>query len=114
MSLLLTAVISALGIISGKLVFKKWTNHLTFYCLIMEGLVFLYELKLLPYPDIIPIALFLLVSAFLSFLFGILTVITARNLGRNDIGYFGKNNLTLTIISDNGSVIKYSIIFFGI
>ncbi len=74
MSLLLIAVISILGIILGKLLFRKWINHLTIYCVIMGGLIFLYELKLLPYPKIIPFAWFFLIGSFLSFLLGIITI----------------------------------------
>ena len=44
MSLLLIAVISIIGILLGKFLFTKWVNHLTIYCFIMGGLIFLYEL----------------------------------------------------------------------
>jgi len=63
MSLILIAFITFIGILLGKLLFKKWFNHLTLYCVIMGGLIFFYELKLLPYPDIIPLAWFMLVSS---------------------------------------------------
>ena len=46
----------------------------------MGGLVFFYELKLLPYPDIIPLAWFMIVASFLAFVLGIITVFTTRNL----------------------------------
>ena len=49
----------------------------------MGGLVFLYELKLLPYPDVIPLAWFMIVASFLAFVLGIITIITAKNLYPN-------------------------------
>ncbi|MGD1006598.1 MAG: O-antigen polymerase [Ignavibacteriaceae bacterium] len=113
MSLLLIAVISILGIILGKLLFTKWINHLTIYCFLMGGLIFLYELKLLPYTDIIPLAWFFIIASFLSFLLGILTVTSARNLyPKNQIN--SKKLITsMPIFTDDGKALKYSIIFFS-
>ena len=102
MSLLLVAVISLVGIISGKFLFSKWINHLTLYCVIMGGVVFLYELKLLHYPDLIPIAWFLIISTFLSFLLGILTITSARNLSHKNQSIFKKSNISLKIFKDGG------------
>jgi oligosaccharide repeat unit polymerase len=112
MSLILIAVVTLLGILAGKYIFKKWINHLSLYCLIMGGLIFLYELKLLPYNDISTLTWFLIISSFLAFLFGILTVISARNLKQNN------NSVQLsivnpTILHDNGKLIKYALIFFS-
>ena len=114
MILLLVFVISALGIILGKLLFQKWVNHLTIYCFIWGGLIFLYELKLLPYPDIIPLAWFYIVLAFLAFLFGVLTVVSARNLYPGRHTKIENKDLPLKILSDDGKTLKYSIIFFSI
>ena len=36
----------------GKFLFKNWFNHLTLYCIILGGSIFLYELKLLPYVEV--------------------------------------------------------------
>jgi len=113
MSLLLTAVISFLGIILGKLLFRKWINHLTIYCIIMGGLIFLYELKLLPYPKIIPLAWFFIIASFLSFLFGIITVINARNLYPSKDNLENKSSIFLPIFFDDGKALKYSILFFS-
>jgi oligosaccharide repeat unit polymerase len=113
MSLLIIPVVSFLGIIGGKVLFNKWVNHLTVYCFIMGGLIFLYELKLLPYYDIIPLAWFYIISSFLAFLFGILTITTARKLKNKNPVLVKKSYVDLPIFSDNGKTLKYSLIFFS-
>jgi oligosaccharide repeat unit polymerase len=114
MSLLLIAVISVGGIILGKLIFRKWINHLTLYCFIMGGVIFLYELKLIAYPKLLPEAWFFIISSFLSFLFGILTIISARNLYPKDQNLHKEATTFLPILADNGKALKYSILFFSI
>ena len=114
MSLLLIAFIVFLGIVLGKLLFNKWFNHLGLYCLIMGGLVFFYELKLLPYPDIIPLAWFMIVGSFLAFVLGIVTVFTARNLYPENKQIDDAEISTLKIFSDGGKALKYSVLFFSL
>ncbi|MCK9209495.1 MAG: oligosaccharide repeat unit polymerase [Ignavibacteriaceae bacterium] len=79
----------------------------------MGGLIFFYELKLLPYVDIIPLAWFFIVSSFLSFLFGILTIVSARNLGSKSEIDSEKSIITMPIFADDGKALKYSILFFS-
>ena len=80
MSVLLITIIFFLGTVLSKLLFNKWFNHLSLYCFIMGGLIFLYELKLFPYHSIIPLAWFYYLASFLSFILGIVTVISAKDL----------------------------------
>lgn len=114
MSLLLIFLISTLGMILGKYLFSKWFNHLTIYCIIMGGLIFLYQLKLLPYIDIIPLAWFYIISSFLSFLLGILTIISSKNLNSEEKIFSRVKNISLPIFSDNGKVLKYSTLIFSL
>lgn len=109
MSLLIVTVISFLGIILGHFLFRKWINHLTLYCVIMGGTVFLYELKLIPYPDLIPLAWFFIISTFISFLLGILTVTSARNLSHQNQPLSKKSNISFAIFKDGGKALKYSL-----
>src|SRR5690606_35279534 len=113
MSIILISVITLGGILLGKILFKKSFNHLSLYCLIMGGLVFFYELKLLPYPDIIPLAWFYLISAFLSFLFGIITIFSIRNLSDEDYTSITQTSISLSILNHNGKILKYLVIFFS-
>jgi len=112
MSLILVATISIFGIVLGKVIFKKWINHLTLYCLIMGGLIFLYELKLLPYVDIIPLAWFFIISTFLSFLFGILIIISTRNLASQNEIATEKSIIALALFADDGKTVRNAILFF--
>jgi len=78
----------------------------------MGGLIFFYELKLLPYVDIVPLAWFFIISTFLSFLFGILTMISGRNIFPTDRVATEKSISTMPLFADGGRVLKYSILFF--
>jgi oligosaccharide repeat unit polymerase len=60
------------------------------------------------------LAWFYIISAFLSFLCGILTIISARNIFNKDKIVSKKTNISLAIFADNGKAIKYSIIFFSV
>ncbi len=114
MILLLVLVITSLGVILGKFLFKKWFNHLTLYCLIFGGSLFLYELKLLPYFELTNLTWFIIISSFLSFLFGILTVISRRNLYLEKPTFLEKTDISLRIFSDGGKTLKYAIIIFSL
>ena len=114
MSLIIIFVVSFLGILLGKFLFKKWLNHLTTYCFLFGSSVFLYELKLLPYINIIPFAWFIVIISFLSFVFGIITIISARNLYRDNPTVIEKSEIYLKIFSDGGKTLKYAIILFSL
>jgi oligosaccharide repeat unit polymerase len=114
MSLLLVSFFSVVGIISGKLLFKKWFNHLTLYCIIWGVMLFLYEWKLLPYTDITPLTWFYIISGFCSFLFGILTIRSARNLKTEHKFSFKDPQNALKIFIDGGKTVKYALLFFSL
>ena len=114
MSLLLIASVTFLGILLGRLLFKKWFNHLSLYSVIMGGLIFFYELKLLPYPDIIPLAWFMIVGSFLAFIFGIITIFAARNLYPENKESEDAEISTLKIFNDGGKALKYSVLVFSL
>jgi oligosaccharide repeat unit polymerase len=114
MSLLVIAVIIFLGTILGKFLFKHWLNHLSLYCIVFGGSLFLYELKLLPYIDLTPYAWLLMLYAFLSFLIGILTIVSARNLYRKNPISVERSDIALKIFADNGTTLKITIFIFSI
>lgn len=114
MSLLIVSTIIILGVILGKIIFKKWFNHLALYCEIMGGLIFLYELKLIRYDEITAFTWYLIIASFLSYLLGILTISSIKNLFSKDIITTAKSSQYLPIFSDNGKVLKYSIFFFSL
>lgn len=114
MSLILIAVIIFLGMTLGKFLFKHWFNHLSLYCLIFGGMIFLYELKLLPYIDITPITWFIIIASFLSFLLGILTIIVARNLFKENSTHINTSDISLRIFNDDGKAIKFAIVILSL
>ena len=68
---------------------------------------------MLPYVDVIPLAWFFIGASFLSFVFGTLTVISARNLFSNNQNTIQKSNIYMPIFADEGKALKYSILFFS-
>lgn len=113
MSALLVFIAALSGIIISKLLLKKWFNHLSLYCLIMGGMIFFYELKLLPYHNLIPLTWFFVILSFLSYFFGIITIKAARSFKRNS-NIADNSNVTLPIFLDGGKALKYSVIFFSL
>jgi oligosaccharide repeat unit polymerase len=73
MSLFLIAFFTIVGLITSRLIFKQWFNHLAIYTFVWGGMLFLYELKLLDYYDIKPEAWFVIIIAYLIFFIGSLT-----------------------------------------
>jgi oligosaccharide repeat unit polymerase len=71
-------------------------------------------LKLLPYIDLIPDSWFVMSLAFLSFLMGILTIVSARNLYKENATLIEKSDISLKIFIDGGKTLKYAIIIFSI
>jgi hypothetical protein len=114
MSLILISVVSILGILLGKFLFKKWLNHLTLYSFLFGSSVFLYELKLLPYVNIIPFTWFIVIISFLSFLLGTITIIGARNLFKENPTLIEKSDISFKIFSDGGKTLKYAIVLFSL
>lgn len=113
MSLLLIFLFAFFGILLGRYLFNKWFNHLSLYCLIFGGLIFFYELKLLPYYNLTSLTWFFIVLSFSAYLFGILTVHLTIGLSCGN-NRFNKEKKLISIFKDNGNSLKYSIIFFSL
>lgn len=114
MSPILVLFITLIGILSGKKIFKFWINHLTIYSFVMGGLTFLYELKLLPYPDLSFTSWFFLFLSTLAFVSGILTILIAVSLNSETAPQRMETSiLDMPIFSYGGKILKYSAIFFS-
>ena len=102
------------SILLGKYIFKQWYNHLTLYVLIWYVMISLYELKLLNYIDLNYRAWIAIGGAFLSFLFGSITIYFARSaIYKNKLNFQYQKNEKL-IFSDGGKVVKIFIIISSI
>jgi oligosaccharide repeat unit polymerase len=113
MILFLIVLIVLISVIAGKIILHKWINHLSVYSIIWGGLIFLYELKLLPYVDISPLAWFYIIIVFLCFFLGIVTVKSARGLFRSKEILTGNSDINLPILADGGRTLKYALIIFS-
>lgn len=115
MSPTLILFITIIGILSGKIIFRFWINHLTIYSFVMGGLTFLYEIKLLPYPDLSFTSWFFLFLSTFAFIFGILTILFAKSLN-NEVRTqtLRTTILDMPIFIDGGKILKYSAIFFSL
>ncbi|MFH1197769.1 MAG: oligosaccharide repeat unit polymerase, partial [bacterium] len=76
-------------------------------------MILLYELRLLPYVEIIPMAWYYIISTFLCFLFGIITIHIARKTFSYPEIENEEFDASLTISADNGISIKYALIVFS-
>lgn len=114
MSVLLSFLFLIIGIISGKLIFKSWVNHLTVYSFVMGGLTFLYELKLLAYKELTTLTWFFLITSTISFILGIATVLSAKNFKFSSLNASSKSFSDIPLFKDDGKIIKYAAIFFSL
>lgn len=114
MSTLIVGIISLLGILIGKTIFKRWFNHLTLYCLIFGGAVFLYELKWLPFVEISSTTWLVIAISFTSFVLGIVTILSARNLFYEQPLLIHKKEIDLKLFYDDGKILRYFIFFLSV
>lgn len=114
MSVLFSFLFLIVGIISGKLIFKSWVNHLTVYFFVIGGLTFLYELKLLAYKELTTLTWFVLISSTFSFILGISTILSSRKLNLSSDNQSAKNFSEIPLFKDDGKVLKYSAVFFSL
>ena len=77
----------------------------------MGGLIFLYELKLLAYPDLSTMTWFYIAATFVAFLFGIFTYISAKNLYHKETIFNRDKEVDLLIFKDKGKAVKYALLF---
>lgn len=109
MSLFLIALVSISSIIISRIVFRQWFNHLAIYSIVWGGMIYLYEIKLIRYLDIIPEAWFIIVVSFTMFLLGAITpFVMVRD--KNPIA--SKKEFE-DLFADNGKIFSYFVYFIG-
>lgn len=114
MSILLTIFFGISLIIISKHLFKKWFNHLSLYTAIWMGMIVLYELKLMRYKDLSFETWVIIIGTYLAFFLGIITYFAARNFDDDITTDQLEVRYIPPILSDNGLIIKYLILLFGI
>lgn len=114
MIIITLTVVSIISLLVGKYIFGKWFNHITLYVLTWYVVLSLYELKLMKFIDLLPIAWWAITMAFLGFFLGSITVYFARRNYYPIQSKIKENEARLKILSDNGVAIKYAILFCSI
>ncbi len=95
-------------------IFKRWFNHLLLYTIVWGFLLVMYELKLMRFVDLSPLAWFSICGAYLSFFFGTLIPIVARNSTEKQKNEVLTTEKQLKIFMDGGTTVKHLIIIFSI
>jgi oligosaccharide repeat unit polymerase len=111
---LILILVASTTILSGKLLLHKWINHISIYTIPWFVMLFLYEMKLMNYIEISAITWIAITGAFLSYISGSIIVIYARKISKRDNVFESQTIEKLKIFSDDGRVIKYSILFVSI
>lgn len=115
MSILIIFFIGLCTILLSKLLFKVWFNHLAIYTFVWMGMLIFFELKLLNYFPLKNYTWYIIASGFLSFLFGVLVIYTARNSMKDQAKVVDDISETeIPLLSDKGKAIKYTLYLTGI
>jgi oligosaccharide repeat unit polymerase len=98
----------------GYYLFGKWFNPISLYCSVWYVNLGLFELKLMNYTPLTSFAWFVISVAYLSYLFGIFTYISASKIApRNFNGISSKNYLSVFLNSNNEAAVKWIIFITG-
>ncbi len=114
MIFIIVPTIAFISFLLGKYIFNRWFNHLSLFTFIWTGMILFYELRLLPYKEIVPATWIFIISTFLSLILGTLTYLSIRKLfshqeSKTEINKLSFNNL----FADDAKVVKYSLFIFS-
>jgi len=87
MVLFLTFCFGTFGVLLGRLVFHKWFNHVSLYTLIWAGTLILFELRLINYYPLELETWIVIVTSWLIFLTGSMTVVVSRSMTKKNIAF---------------------------
>ncbi|MGE5412074.1 MAG: O-antigen polymerase, partial [Clostridiales bacterium] len=110
MSILIILTIAVLSVLIGRHIFGKWFNHITVYVFMWTAMLVLYELKLMRYLDIKPLAWWGIAGAYFSFFLGSILVHVARSAVGNRTHQIDHHKRDLQIFSDDGKTINLIIL----
>lgn len=109
MSTFLVLLIGTLSILLSKKILGKWFNHLSLYSAIWMTMIYLYELKLIRFAPLSAQTWIIIAASFISFILGIVTILTARSaVGKNNYAFL-KNQVSLSFFEDSGKLVKHII-----
>lgn len=114
MSVVILTAIAGVFILFSRLIFGKWFNHLALYTAVWYMMLALYEIKLMEYVDIKPMAWLSLTGAFIAFFLGSITVFVARKCFNKPTVNIKPLSGEMILFADEGRIIKYALLFFSL
>ncbi|MCU7496363.1 MAG: oligosaccharide repeat unit polymerase [Ignavibacteria bacterium] len=96
------------------MIFGKWFNHLALYTAVWYMMLALYEIKLMEFVDIKPMAWISLTGAYISFFLGSITVFVARKCFNKPTTNIEPSHGEIILFADDGRIIKYALLFFSL
>jgi oligosaccharide repeat unit polymerase len=114
MIFVIVPTIAFLSFLLGRYIFKRWFNHISLFAFIWMGMIMLYELRLLPYKEIVSETWLFIASTFISFILGTLTYVTLKRLfpSQNPKSEEGNREFN-KIFADDAKVVRYSLFLFS-
>jgi oligosaccharide repeat unit polymerase len=114
MIFIIVPAIAFIAFLLGRYFFKRWFNHISLFTFIWTGMILLYELRLLPYKEIVPATWLFIIATFLSLILGTLTYLSIKKLFPYQESSDEKKNFEFyKIFSDDAKVVKYSLFLFS-
>lgn len=114
MVFVIVPAILILSLLLGRYIFKKWFNHISLFTFIWAGMILLYEIRLLPYKEIVPATWLFIIATFLSFILGTLTFISVKKMFPSSFEKADNKQLKFyEIFNDDAKVVRYSLFLFS-
>ena len=114
MIFVIVPTIAFLSFLLGRYIFKRWFNHISLFAFIWMGMIMLYELRLLPYKEIVSETWLFIASTFISFILGTLTYVTLKRLFPSQNPKSEERNREFNkIFADDAKVVRYSLFLFS-
>ncbi len=113
MTIFFIIIFSVFSILLSKKIFSHWVNPISVYSVIWVGMLSLYELKLMPFYSLTTFTWVVVIGAFISFVFGIITIYIWHNRFNGITGNVTENGIN-TFFFDEGKTIRNLILIFSI
>lgn len=111
MLLIIILVVGFSSIYFSRIWFGKWFNHVAIYASVWMVMLYLFELRLIYFIELSIYTWLIIIGSFLSFLFGSITVLSARGTG-----IINSDNAPeqLSIFLDKGKILRNVIYLFSL
>ncbi len=113
MTFLILNIVFVPSLLLSKHLFKKWINPISIYAIIWYFMLSLYEAKLFQYSDLSFVTWFVIGSAYISFILGIVTYFTARESFNPEYQQALVSTNIFEITEKKEQILKYIIIVCG-